>query len=315
MNIYKIINPLKNALQYSVGSILYFLFFGEFNLTTFAIGMIGFLIAYESVYFFNDTMDYEDDRKNSFKKRVKALTVGNFKKDSLISSSYILAAIGLAISFFVNKFFGFIIIALFVLNFLHSSNFTRWKKTRLVTLNMFLIEFIKFSLGWFIFTSSLAQYPIFLFALLSMLYVLGYTYYKQGVMHFLNKKIIAMGLISLAFYGLSMILYPFRLALLLPLPVVFTFFIFRKTNDSFKRLIIGSGLVQILAFAFILSLILMTVPIIDTANKQLSVPFDCLKNNITENMPDKWANISEQINKTDMGNYVNCNITNITITK
>ena len=317
--LYKATNPIKNALQYTIGSILYFIFFSNFNLTTYIIGLIGFLIAYQSVYFFNDVMDYEDDRKSVFKKKIKMETTGKLKKNTMISLSYILSAIGIAICFFINKLLGFAVIALLIMNFLHSSNLIKWKKTSLVLPNMFSIEFIKYSLGWFIFTSSLAKFPIFLFALLSMLYILGYAYYKQDIKHFLTRKILYLCAISIAFYILSIFLYPFKLALFLPLPIAFTFFIFRKINDNYKRMIIGSGLVNVFIFAFIFSLVLVTIKPIESVNNNISIPFDCLKNNITENLPEGLVNdlknLTEKLNTTDVGKYINCNITNVTITK
>ncbi len=69
----RLFNPIKNSLQYSIGSILYFLTFNTFHITKFLLGLIGFVIAYQSVYQYNDLMDYKEDKKDRFRKMFKPL--------------------------------------------------------------------------------------------------------------------------------------------------------------------------------------------------------------------------------------------------
>ncbi|MEM5778767.1 MAG: UbiA family prenyltransferase, partial [Candidatus Aenigmatarchaeota archaeon] len=183
-------NPIKNSFQYTIGAILYFLTFNNFYLTKFILGLIGFVIAYQAVYQYNDLMDYEEDLKDEIRKN-KPLPRGEFSRKEVETFVYLFLIIGLSICFVVSPYFGLLVFITLFLNFLHSSPFIKLKKTKLVLPNLFFLEFLKFSLGWFIFSFSLSEFPYILIAFLSLIYLTGYIYWKQNVNCFFNKKIIS----------------------------------------------------------------------------------------------------------------------------
>ncbi|NIO44513.1 MAG: hypothetical protein GTN36_03090 [Candidatus Aenigmarchaeota archaeon] len=301
----RLFNPIKNSLQYSIGSILYFLTFNTFHITKFLLGLIGFVIAYQSVYQYNDLMDYKEDKKDRFRKMFKPLVKGKFRREQVETFVYIYSIIGLSICFFVNVYFGLLVFLTLFLNFLHSSPFIRLKKTKFLLPNIFLLEFLKFSLGWFIFSISLSSFPYVFIAFLSLVYLAGYIYWKQNINNFFkSRKIITLTIISTILYVTSIFVYPFKLVLIIPLPMVLSYVFFRKVMNPLKKYKIGISLIYFMTICFVISILLLSVPSVAEINNDISSRIDVIKENITEIIPKDiktdLENIQEKIDGIDI---------------
>lgn len=280
------LNFIKNSFQFVVGSALFFAVVGGFSLFNFLIGLIGFLIAYNVVYQFNDLVDYEEDKKDKMRRYYKPLVTGELNKKQMKAYGIVCLIIGLPMCFFVSILFGSLVVIALFLNFLHSSPFIRLKKSRLVLPNLFFIESIKFSLGWFALTSSIGNFPYLFIALSSTMYLLSYIYYKQNVVNFFrNKKIIILGVTSFILYVVSIFVYPFKLALIAVLPLFFAFSIFRKYKYNLLRVKIGTNILGLIIIFFVVSLVFLSIPSVAKINNEISSKIDVIKNNISENIP------------------------------
>ena len=280
------LNFIKNSFQFVIGSALFFALMKGFSLFNFLIGLAGFLIAYNAVYQFNDLVDYEEDKKDEMRKYCKPLVTGELKKGQIKAYGILCLLIGLPICFFVSVLFGFLVVIALFLNFLHSSPFIRLKKSKLVLLNLFFVEFIKFSLGWFAISPIIDNFPYIFIALSSTLYLITYIYYKQNVVDFFkNKKIIALGITSFILYIASIFVYPFKLALIVVFPLFLTFSIFRKYKYNLLRVKIGTNILGFIIIFFVASLLLLSIPSVAKLNNEISNKIDVIKNNISENVP------------------------------
>ena len=113
-------------------------------------------------------------------------------------------------------------VILLFLNFLHSHPRIKLKKKLIpTTVNMTVIEFLKYSSGWFAFTSDLSRFPFWIMLTFSVVYATIYIVYKfrfSGEMLRKNKyyfgTIAATVLVS---YTLSLTSYTFAL----PLAILF----------------------------------------------------------------------------------------------
>jgi len=265
------INLLKNSFQFILGAVLYFTIFNDFYIWKFLIGLAGFLISYQSVYQFNDLMDYEDDRKDKLKVKTKRLARGEVSRKVVESYSFLFTFIGLSLCFLVSTLFGLLVSLILFLNFLHSSSFVRLKKSRFLLVNLFLIEFVKYSLGWFAFSFSVSGFPFIFILCLVSIYLLGYLYYKRNAVNFFKDiRIKVLCSLSLLFYLASIFLYSFKLPLLMVIPFCFTFLIFKRFKDSFFRLKLGSVMSLIIAIFLIISLIICSMGAFARINDQIS---------------------------------------------
>lgn len=312
------LNFIKNSFQFVIGSALFFALMKGFSLFNFLIGLAGFLIAYNAVYQFNDLVDYEEDKKDEMRKYCKPLVTGELKKGQIKAYGILCLLIGLPICFFVSVLFGFLVVIALFLNFLHSSPFIRLKKSKLVLLNLFFVEFIKFSLGWFAISTIIDNFPYIFIALLSTFYLITYVYYKQNVVDFFkNKKIIALGITSFILYIASIFVYPFKLALIVVFPLFLTFSIFRKYKYNLLRVKIGTNILGFIIIFFVASLLLLSVPSVAEINNNISSKIDNIKKNITEKIPQNVKSdiasldksIKENIEKIDnIENIINIKI-------
>jgi len=298
LDFYKI-SIIRNAMQYSLGAGLYFTLNSSFSLLTFIIGLVGFLIAYQSVYFFNDIMDYESDKKDEVKSKTKLLTKGKMTINTAISMAFILATVGLLISFSLGEFFGVMVFLCLFLNFLHSSNMLRLKTTKLLLPNLFVIEFIKYSLGWFVFSSNINNFPFLLIAMASVAYITSYVYYKNNARNFFkDRKINILTVISISLYLMSIFVYPFKLPLILLLMLSISMLSLRKINNYSIKINASNLIFFLIIASFILSIISLAVPSVAQINKNISVSIDSIKANISNDMPENLKIGIKLINKT-----------------
>jgi hypothetical protein len=189
-------NAPKNIIQYMFGLLLFFIVSGGFNTAAAILGLVGFLAVYTSVYLYNDIVDSEDDLG---KKGWKFVASGELSMGSARTIGAVCLAAGLMISFFVGHLFVLAVVILVLLNFLHSSPYTRLKKRFGIAIpNMVAIEYIKFSLGWIAMGTGTARFPFWVFLLMSAVYVLGYRSYK---FHFSVHKVNADNVVIAVLYA------------------------------------------------------------------------------------------------------------------
>jgi len=230
--VYNIVQIPKNAVQYSLGIILYLITFKEFLPIHAIIGLFSFVIAYQSVYFFNDLMDLKEDQKDKFKAKIKALPQKAYSIETAISGVLFFSVFGIAISLMLNKVFTILLITILLLNFLYSTNLVRLKNSKFRIITMIIIEVIKFSIGWFALTSSPHNLPILIIIALSSFYVTGYIFYKKFENlddHLKEKSFMNLVFLSIFLFLASIYIYDFRIQLAL---IVLTLVIWLKINDK-----------------------------------------------------------------------------------
>lgn len=184
----------------------------EISLFTFQIFII-FFISYLSVYFFNDLIDLEYDKKNL--KENKLLARGIFEIEEYQKLFLIFLIFSFIISFLLPKI-GFLILLIIFLNIVRS-----------YTKNIFIrgmllvpIEFLIFVIFWF----SLTQNPlnissIVLFLLASITYVSGWKIWKKIVV---DKYLALFVFLNLTIFIFSL-LFIFNLTFIKFLALLFLF--------------------------------------------------------------------------------------------
>ncbi len=258
----------RNFLQYFISVIIFYTIFGEISIGKAILGSIAFIFSYQFAYALNDLVDYKYDIKDKrLVNKKQALNYplhsGIVKSKELLKFSIIVFLIGILLASLVNPIFLLTQLSLFIFIFLHSNPFFRIKSVNLfLYFNMIIIQFIKFSLGWFSQIASLESFPYWLILLFSLVYVTAYRYYKS---HFLtNLKIsntIDFLLISalLTSYIFSIILYDMIFSLIFTtiISLILYFFYFERLNSLKEKMQKGISVIElfylILAFSLILT--------------------------------------------------------------
>lgn len=308
MFVYRLVVWFRNSMQYILGVLLYFFFFGSFNLELFILSIAGFLVSYNSVYYLNDIIDYKHDRKDVMKRKVKPLLNGRLTKKEAITYYFISLFLGVSLSFMVNKVFGVLIVSLLLLNILHSTLMKRLGM-KAVASGMFVIQFIKYSLGWFAFTAVLDNFPLFIFSTFSFSYILFYVIYKKKLVFYkedgnksmkelmssLSERIlkknrllmIPLSLIAIS-YVLSMLFYPFKLQLLLMIPLlIFVSLAVGRMRfaDHVIKLKAGEYITVFFMFGFILLFFLVQNPVGAQINESMNKSVNAAQQNMANSMP------------------------------
>ncbi|RLI89776.1 MAG: hypothetical protein DRO65_03805 [Candidatus Altiarchaeales archaeon] len=141
---------------------------------------LAFILFYSSVYFYNDLIDYEFDRKRKPVPEQKLLVKGFFSKEEYKLLFLFSLSLGFLLLLSFNPMFAFGSLFLVILNLARSHvpslNF------RIVSI--FFVELINLILFWFLLTGEvLNAYVLPLFSLYSLVYICGFHVYKK------NKKI------------------------------------------------------------------------------------------------------------------------------
>jgi len=298
----------KNAVQFFLGAVLFWLVMGVPNPLTMVIGLSGFLITYSSVYLFNDISDYKEDIKNREKLKWKLVAGKMISMRAAFALSLTLLFSGLSISIFISKWYFLIMVVLIFLNFLHSSPWTRFKKSLAKTsVNMTVIQFLKFSTGWFALTSNISHFPFWLIAGFSIVYTASYIIYKFG---FKGKKIKSrkgffwtLGILGGSFYTISFLVYGFPLSLVM-LVVIPTciLLLFKKINWKCHKITNMIMLEYLLLPVIIASfLVLILNPVLAKMNENLAKDIKEYTGEISENLPPQVTkpikNISDELKK------------------
>ena len=262
----------KNIIQFIFGILVYWLTFGFFDWFTALTALSGYLLAYSSVYFFNDIIDADEDRKHKEKITWKIVANGTMSKKSASVTAAVFAFTGLALSAVTGTWFLALMAVLLFLNFLHSWPGIRLKKRLKPTaLNMSAIEFIKFSCGWFALTSDFQSFPFWIILTFSVTYSAVYLMYKfnfKGDIIRSNKPLlISMGIVVIFSYLASIFSYNFTLPLLI---VMVSCVVFGTISTGRKVKLMSWMWLQLSIFLIlVISFSVLSLPAVSEANSVL----------------------------------------------
>ncbi len=170
-----------------------------------AITFLAFILFYSSVYFYNDLVDYEFDKKRKHVPKQKLLARGLFKKEEY------------TIGFIFSFIFGFS--ALLILNpiiaimssILVFANIVRTKFISSLfarAVSLIFIEFLNLVVFWFAITGTLFNaYTFPIFFLYGIIYSFAYYFYRK------NKKISLLEVLKFAPLGFTFVYFSIPLLL------------------------------------------------------------------------------------------------------
>lgn len=320
----------KNIVQYLIGFGFYVLVFGSFDPIKLVLGLLSFIITYSAIYPYNDLMDYESDKKDKFKRVYKALARGDINYKDSATLVFGLPVIGLLIASFVSSWYMMLLIGLLLLNFLYSAPQVRLKKKMGYALtSMFLMQFIKFSLGWFTFTTEVTRLPVWVINTLSFAYLFSYFMYKKNVLNMkktfkMNKSVlIPLSIATIGSYIISIMIYPYKMPLLLIVPLVFLILTMRKQKDIVVKTFKLANITIWIMGAIFVMLLLLNIPVIGMINDNASQFFDDIGALTLQNASKGAYNVICSINQTlynypirdlnELNNLFNLNGTEITL--
>jgi len=213
---------------------------------------------------------------------------------------------------------------------LHSSPLTKFKKgIYKTTFNMTVIEFLKYSCGWFAFTTNISKFPFWLILAFSVVYTTSYIIYKfkfKGKVIKENKKLFwGLGILGVVSYMVSLVYYVFPLTLifLILVPVV-VLLIFKYMNVEVHRISNMIMIEYILLPLVIICFVILTIPAVGNANDQIADGLTNMSDRITDTIADRIPdtvikpieNLSGELERyetlEDVVNKVNETISNIT---
>jgi 4-hydroxybenzoate polyprenyltransferase len=291
----------KNTIQFLFGVLLFWIIIGTFEVFFAILGLTSFVIAYSSVYMYNDVVDHKIDKKDKEKVKWKLIASGDLSVKKAKCLSVALAATGLSLSFFINKWFFLIVIALLLLNFLHTSPRTRFKGSVTKTsINMTAIEFLKYSTGWFALTSNISSFPFLLVLSVSLIYTTGYMLYKfrfKGNTIRSKKKVFwIFGILSSISYVVSILLYGFPLSLIFLITIAVTTFAFFKrikflSYRTKNMMFVGYLLLSVFIFSFLM----LFNPVFAEINYKMADEIHLQTGKISDQLPEPLMNSIEDI--------------------
>jgi hypothetical protein len=297
----------KNIVQFSLGILLYWFMIGVPDAYTTLLALLGFVVAYASVYLYNDAIDYREDKKDREKLKWKLVASGHMNVRSAKIIALVFAVSGLSISLFVSKWFFLVNLGMLFFNFLHTHPSIRLKENLQKTaVNMTIIEFLKFSCGWFALTSDLTKFPFWLIFAFSIVYTTSYLIYKfkfRGKIIKSNKRLFtglaAAGVFS---YVFSFVQYGFPLSMILLIAIpLFIIVLFKWMDIEFHRINNMIIIEYLLLPIVIISFIVLSVPVVGKANESIADMIDKYKEKIADEVPESITepidNITNELKK------------------
>jgi len=297
----------KNMIQFSLGIILYWFILGFPDPGMVVLSLAGFLIAYTSVYLYNDLVDYDEDRKDSEKVKWKLIAGGMISEKTAKVLTVVFTASGLIISLLINRWFFLMILGMLVLNFLHSSPYTRFKKGMMkTTANMTAIEFLKFSCGWFAMTSNIEKFPFWLVLSFSIVYTASYIIYKFKFRGNLIKSkkpfFVFLGAVGVISYIISLISYgfPISMVILVIIPL-FVLILLKQIDIEFHKISNMVIIEYLLLPVVIISFAILMIPIFGQANENIANKIGEYRENVMKDLPSDIKqpieNITDELKK------------------
>ncbi|NPV50416.1 MAG: UbiA family prenyltransferase [Candidatus Methanofastidiosum sp.] len=281
------LNLPKNTLQFLFGVILFAMAGGDYNILTCIVAASGLGIGLGAIYLFNDLTDVKEDKHNSMKIRWKAVANGTMSRKESITLIKLFAILGTALAFLSGLNFFIIYILVIGLNLCYSHPSIRWKNRKtLSVITISLLQVLKFSSGWFLFTNTLEGFPIMFVMAIAIGYALMFIYYKnntQNLIHLVRedkKRVLPLSLACLILLVTSFLIYTFPaislMALVLGVPTVGLYFLSKRyIGTSVNVAFMYAGLVILL-----LSFLLLSTPTVTAIN---------------QNMIDQNATVREQL--------------------
>lgn len=181
-------NLVKNLGLYSVGVLLLVLYRQPFDAALMLLGLFTFIIAYSSVYVFNDIFDAAEDATDGEKIKRKPLARGSVERSEAVVICLIFLVMGLVVSTLLGLLFFGTVSSLVIVNLLYSAPLSsrengghlRLKHTAFGLPLVLVMQFLKIFLPWTI-TIELFSFP-YLFALgFSCLYLVLFKGYKRNL--------------------------------------------------------------------------------------------------------------------------------------
>ncbi|NOX71219.1 MAG: UbiA family prenyltransferase [Candidatus Micrarchaeota archaeon] len=285
------INLPKNIIQFSVGALLFVAMFGTFDVVGALFAAVAYLVLYSSVYVYNDMIDAGDDAKHPHKRQWKLVASGLLSEHAARKVLWIMLIAGAALSLFVNPYFMGLMLFAVLLNYLHSSPRTYFKGSiKKTAANMTLIEFLKYSSGWFAFTTNVSSFPFWIILTLSLAYTISYIVYKAEDTSVITKQhtklLGASVVIAFIAYSISLFAYsmPLAMVLMLVLPSMMIF-MFRNTKRRYNTLNSVMTTQLLLLFTVIFSLSIIFIPPAAEANENIAMELDNYAETIKNGLP------------------------------
>ncbi|HDD46200.1 MAG TPA: hypothetical protein ENG42_01890 [Candidatus Aenigmarchaeota archaeon] len=293
----------KNIIQFLLGIVLFTIIFGHFDTIKAVIGLVAFVATYSCVYIFNDIFDIEEDKKDKEKLEWKIIASGELGIDKAVTILIAMLLLGLSLSTFLSLWFFAMMLLLLFLNLLHSSPFTKFKKSLYKTsINMTLIEFIKYSTGWFALTNNISHFPVWFILTLSSAYTFSYITYKfkLDIKWVKNNKVVAgsIALLTMGSYIISLLVYTFPVSMIIlfiaPVIVLLISKLFSWEGRMKNMLFIEYVLLPLL----LISLLILTNPVVKSMNEKLVESIDSYKELASNAMPSIIVKPLENITST-----------------
>ncbi|HLC51019.1 MAG TPA: UbiA family prenyltransferase [archaeon] len=270
------VSIVRNFFQFFIGLSLFIATGVPADYLLIAIASLGFLLAYQSAYSLNDIQDLKEDSQDPVKKATKPLARGDISVQEQSARMFLYLLLGLSMSFLVNIAFASLVVLCVFLNFLHSYRPLGLKYSLLGLVNLFFIESIKFSAGWFVLGGSLLDIPYFMVFFMSSAYTLSYFVYKKNIdLDSLRKKrSVLLFASAVVFYLVSLYSYKLYRLPLIGVSLVFLFpLLMMRTKDFYGKLKGGIVFVILIFVFFNLLLLLSPVEPFRSANMYLASLF------------------------------------------
>ena len=260
---------------------------GDYNLITCIIAASGLSIGLGAIYLFNDLTDYKEDKHNTMKIRWKAVANGTMSRQESITLIKLFSITGTVLAFLSGINFFVIYLAVIGLNLCYSHPMIRWKANNtLSVVAIAILQVLKFSSGWFLFTNTIEGFPILFVMALSIGYTLMFMYYKNNTTNLINlvredkKRVLPLSFTCIAMLLISFVIYAFPaislMVAMMGIPTVGLYFLTKRyIGTSVNVLFMYLGLVILL-----LSFLLLSTPTVTAIN---------------QNMIDQNATVREQL--------------------
>jgi len=236
---------IKNFLAFLLGVVILFVSTGKIgSIPLFA--PVGFVFAYNSVYFINDLKDFEEDKLDVHKFKTKPLLNGHLNKNEAKALCLFYLITGLMLSFYSGILFGFSVLILLILNMIHT--FFLKSLCFPLILNIAIMQILKISLGWLSISNSFENFPFYFMIFLGLLYSTSYLFYKRerGIVDIKpNKKILMtmfkkpinsfFSVATILSFVTSFLLYTFRLHIIVMFLIIIAF-VFSVKFTNVKRI-------------------------------------------------------------------------------